>query len=244
MPGIDSFTKVMLHMNGTNGSTTFTDSSLSPKTFTSVNGAAISTVDSKFGGASGLFTGASNHYITTPDSDDFYFGTGNFTIDFWVNLTSLTTPSSEGIYVSQWFDSDNHWILVREDTTKWKFRFKSGTVTQGEYITTSGVSMSVGTWAHIECSRNGSGALFFLNGTSQPLTTVTAFGTNDVGNTAAILAIGRSDSVGEPINAYLDELRISKGTVRHTGDFTPPSAEYDTSTITITSNANQAILLC
>ena len=32
--GIDSYTKTMLHCDGTNGSTTFTDSESTPKTFT------------------------------------------------------------------------------------------------------------------------------------------------------------------------------------------------------------------
>jgi hypothetical protein len=43
---------LLLHGNGTNGSTTITDNSPSPKTVTAVGNAQISTAQSKFGGAS------------------------------------------------------------------------------------------------------------------------------------------------------------------------------------------------
>jgi len=50
-------------------STTFTDSSLSPKTITRYGNAQIDTAQSVFGGAAGLFDG-SGDYLTIPDSDD------------------------------------------------------------------------------------------------------------------------------------------------------------------------------
>ena len=37
----------------------------------------ISTAQSKFGGASGLFDGTGD-YLSVPDNDDWYFGTENF----------------------------------------------------------------------------------------------------------------------------------------------------------------------
>jgi hypothetical protein len=54
--GLDSNTKLLLHMNGVDGSTTFTDSETTPKTVTVVGSTQIDTAQSKFGGASGLFT--------------------------------------------------------------------------------------------------------------------------------------------------------------------------------------------
>ena len=50
--GIDQYTKLMLHFNGPNGSRTFTDSELTPKTVTGHGDAQISTAYSEFGGAS------------------------------------------------------------------------------------------------------------------------------------------------------------------------------------------------
>ncbi len=44
----------------------------------------------KFGTASGYFLGG-GAYLSTPDSTDFHiYGTGDFTIDFWINTTSTS----------------------------------------------------------------------------------------------------------------------------------------------------------
>src|SRR3990167_7743345 len=64
---IDSYTKLLLHMDGTNGSTTFTDEI--GKTVTANGNAQISTAQSKFGGASGLFNGAGD-WIDVPSNAD------------------------------------------------------------------------------------------------------------------------------------------------------------------------------
>ena len=54
--GLDANTKLLLHYNGADGSTTFTDSETTPKTVTAHGSVQIDTAQSKFGGASGLFT--------------------------------------------------------------------------------------------------------------------------------------------------------------------------------------------
>ena len=48
----------------------------------------IDTVTKIFGVASGYFNGKTN-YLSIPDSSDWNFGTGDFTIDFWVMFESL-----------------------------------------------------------------------------------------------------------------------------------------------------------
>src|SRR5262245_47256258 len=57
--GNDTYTKVLLHFNGTDASTTITDdnSGGSAHTWTAAGNAQIDTADYKFGAASGLFDG-------------------------------------------------------------------------------------------------------------------------------------------------------------------------------------------
>jgi hypothetical protein len=62
----DSYTKLLLHMNGADAPTVFTDSSLSGNTVTVAGNAQIDTAQSKFGGASGLFDG--NDALTLPNN--------------------------------------------------------------------------------------------------------------------------------------------------------------------------------
>ena len=53
-----------------------------------VYGATIDTTIYKYGSGSGNFTG--NSYITFPDSVDWYFGSGAFTISIWFYINNET----------------------------------------------------------------------------------------------------------------------------------------------------------
>ena len=81
---------LLLHGNDTNGSTTITDSSPSPKTVTAVGNAQISTAQSKFGGASIAFDG-NGDWCQIANNVAFKFGSGNFTIEYWFYPTDLTS---------------------------------------------------------------------------------------------------------------------------------------------------------
>lgn len=84
----DSFTKLLLHCDGT--SNTFIDEI--GKTITPAGNATQSTTQSKFGGKSAYFDGTGD-YLTIPDSIDFNFNSTPFTIDLWVNwVGGLISP--------------------------------------------------------------------------------------------------------------------------------------------------------
>ena len=114
----DSYTKALLHFNGSDTSTTFTDES--GKTWTGAVTAQLDTAQKKFGTASLLLDGDSD-YISTPDHADFDVGSGDFTIDFWVRfnavpgagfyaaLYSQRTTSSSNIAITLWYSGDYKW---------------------------------------------------------------------------------------------------------------------------------------
>ena len=81
--GNDGTTHLLIHADGTNGSTTFTDASLRMNPITANGDAQISTAQSKFGDSSAYFDGTGD-YLSVADREDFDFGTSNFTIDFGV----------------------------------------------------------------------------------------------------------------------------------------------------------------
>ena len=90
-PPVDAYFSdvvLLLHMGGTDGSTTFTDEK--GHTVTANGDAQIDTAQSKFGGASALFDG-SGDYLSVADSADFEFGSSDFTIDGWVRLHGYAT---------------------------------------------------------------------------------------------------------------------------------------------------------
>ncbi len=219
MAGIDSNTKLMLHMNGSDGSTTFTDDSDSAHTITAQADAQIDTAQSKFGGASGLFDGITDK-LTVPNSTDWDWGSSDFTIDCWIrfsNTGSFNTIFSRGSSVS------NYVFLGFVDSTTLRFRDINGSIIIGMDRT---VSISINTWYHVAVTRNGNDFRLFLDGVQQGSTLIDSDAitsrTNQI-QIGSISVLGASTS----IDGWLDEFRISKGIARWTSNFTPPTQEYN-----------------
>lgn len=110
-----SYVKLLMHMDGTSGSTTFTDSI---GTHTPANGtnsdAQIDVASKQFGSGSVKFaqeTVGKNDYITIPDHADFYFGTSKFSVDFWVKFRDVLATGKAWGLLGQWVSNVSHWML-------------------------------------------------------------------------------------------------------------------------------------
>lgn len=212
------------HFDGTDASTTFVDSGPSPKTLTAHNGASIRTAQYVFGGASALFDGVDD-YVDTPDSSDFTLGTGNFTIEFWVRLTAA--PLATRTFVGQLGSSGANTtgsFGIQIATTNFVTAFCfSGSSTIGS-ITANTLGLAANVWYHIAYTRNGSTFTLWIGGVSRG----TATSASAVNDSSANLAIGRfGDLNAQYANAYIDDLRITKGVARYTGTFTPSGPNPD-----------------
>lgn len=202
-----------LHMDGTNGSTTFTD--VTGKTVTANGNAQISTAQSKFGGASGYFDG-SGDYASVASSTDFKFATGDFTAELWVRRPALTTgnildvrPVGGG--------TGNYWAIYFPSTTEISL-YASGA---DRIRTTHG--MVVDTWYHIAVCRASGTTRLFLNGTQ--LGSSYTDGTSYL--VAPVILCASAHTLTDAfVNAYIDDLRITKGVARYTANFTPPAAPF------------------
>lgn len=218
--GFDAYTKAMLHFNGTDASTTFTDAI--GKTWTAYGNAQLDTAQKKFGTASGLFDG-SGDYITTADSTDFDVGSGDFTVDCWVRRgTEGTTQSICGQYDS--VGSTTSIELFIDATNKPRGQvYSSG----GAFVSVSSGSTTItvdSAWHHLALVRYGNTLTLYLNGTAQG--TVDATGIT-VRNATVQFSVGRSGEYnGQYFNGWIDEFRFSKGIARWTANFTPPTTEY------------------
>jgi len=228
MAGNDSYTVSLLHMNGVDASVVFTDGAFGgTHTWTTYGNAQIDTAQSKFGGASGLFAGDGD-YLSTPDSDDWYFAAGNFTIDFWVRFLAL--PNDYDYLVAQDDGSaDYMWGIFRNNSgNKLGFYAAVGGVAKANYIMTNDWGGVINTWYHIAVVRNGTSLNIYIDGVSQTLIEATVIGTNDLGNLAQPLYIGAFSAALHYFNGWIDELRISKGIARWTANFSSslPTGEW------------------
>lgn len=219
-----SNTKILLHLNGTDGATSTIDSSVEAHTITFVANAQLDTAAKKFGTASLLLDGVGD-YLYAPDSVDWNFGTGDFTIDFWFRTTDNT--KYQGI-ITQGVNGVTTIDFSYTNTDKLSMSFVSATVGVGYYVTTNVVNIANNTWYHIAFVRSGSTAYMFVDGVSQAVTENTAFGTlpDCTGN----LGIGcYIPTVGNFVYGQVDELRISKAIAQWTANFTPETSEYGSS---------------
>jgi hypothetical protein len=210
---LDANTKLLLHMDGSNGSTVFTDSSLTPKTMTAFGNAQITTAQSKFSGASGVFDGTGD-YLTTPASADFSFGTGNFTVDFWVRKNG--TQSAAGIVGTRNAATSTNWSLEVLSDKVWVVR---------DNIAVFGAANSLSnlTWTHVALVRFGNTLTLYQDGVSQGSVSVTGQTWNS-GDGVLVVGRNQSDVNANYLNGWLDEMRITKGVALWTSGFTPPDA--------------------
>ena len=217
-------TSLLMHFNGTNGSTTMTDNSKNVLTVTATNGAAISTAQSKFGGAS-LSLDGTNDYVSIPDNESLEPGTNNLTWEMWIKTTSSVqyatlycrTPSSFG---------SGMWSLMINSTSS-----TSGDVALyvGDYsgassllLLTTGVSIRDDVWHHIAIVRNGSAWACYVDGTSRATGTFSG----NIINIGSGPRIGADQYYGRYFQGYIDELRITNGIARYTGNFTPSTTQF------------------
>ncbi len=224
----DTISSLLLHLDGDNGATSSIDSSTHGYPVSFNGNAHLDMTNVKFG-TSALALDGNSDYLTLADSDDWSFGQGKFTADFWVNFNTL----QDSILVSQEQESPNHslWsIYYNNDAGKLGFHAKvGGSWDNGIRVTTPWVP-APNTWYHVSVVRNGttSGDWFiFIDGVSKTLTKELGAYNTTITNVSSVLGIGRRIAYDESsFNGWLDEIRISKGLARWTANFTPQTSAY------------------
>jgi len=212
---IDTDCGLLLHCDGADGSTTFTDSSFATtKTVTAVNNSQIDTAQSKFGGASGLFDGTGD-YLTVPASSDWAFGTGDFTIDFWWRLN--VKKQSFIVGTDALADGGSGFNIFYNSNQNRFENYLAGVEHQFAW------NASTATWYHVTFTRNGTNLRMFIDGTQIGSTLSSSHNISDSADTLRICA---SPTTTLEVNGWIDELRIVKGTAVWTANFTPPAAAY------------------
>lgn len=224
----DSYTKLLLHCDGTDGATTVVDEI--GNTITSEGTAQLDTAQKKFGTASLLLDGDSD-YLTVPDSEDWNFGTGDFTIDFWIRFSDKT--GEQCFFEMRDADGTPQVYFRKEVDGNLAFRaIKDGGGDNAYYITASAPTINNGTWYHLMLVRSTTTIKIALDGTFLTLTETTAMSTNAVPASNRAWYIGSSSTPGNYINGWIDEFRVSKGIARETSDFTAPTTAYSKVTST------------
>jgi len=174
--------------------------------FESAGDAKISRFISKNGTHSLYFDGTGD-YLAAPSNVNFNFDTGDFTIECYVNWT--TVAADKGL-VSR-YTSSTGWALRYSGLG---LQFSDGDTGLLVYATTPATN----TWYHYAVTRSGTNLRMFIDGV------LVASATNSTNLTATNpLYIGTLAPSTWLFNGYIDDVRITKGVARYTANFTPPS---------------------
>lgn len=213
---------LLCHMDGTDGSTSFPDSSDSNHTLTPVGDTQVDTSQSVFGGASALFD--PNDRMTIPSSTDFQMGTGDFAIDLRVRLENLPGVAAWIMGGLSNLDLDISYYIGAQvlriwlDVKDYDFSF----------------TMAADTWYHLlVCVKTGT-LRVYVDG-------------NQIGSDTAVtesipetgLVLGAQYDGSPTLDGWIDEMRVLKGSaaIDDSSDplyipgvpadgFTPPTEAY------------------
>jgi len=209
-------TSSLLHMNGADASTTFTD--VMGKTWTPAGNAQLDTAQKKFGTASGLFDG-DNDGISTPDHADFAFVAGDFTIEGFFRTTRIDTFQT---FMAKTLTFGWIYLALDGNNFKWWASSNGSSWDIGEGVSFGG-TVAADTWYHVAFVRSGNTWTPYFDGNAGTGATNTASLFVDTN----VLAIGiGSDLANSEWWGWIDEVRITKGVAIYTTNFTPPTQEF------------------
>ena len=229
-PGNDAFTYVLMHMDGTNGGTSFPDINAAATGATwSVTGSATTvTSPVKFGTAS--YRGAaSNTYVRSSQNSIYNAGSGNFTIDFWIqgSPANATTLQYITCFGNTSPTNDNSWYVYYDTSKILRFSFQNSGGT-GYQAITAATNIMDGNWHYLEFNRNGSALNIYIDGSYAVSSSTSPTGSMRSGSYT--FQIGQATMAsGLTTNGFLgniDEYRYSVGIARNTSNYTPPQLPW------------------
>lgn len=175
--------------------------------------AAATTVNataSTSGSGSTNFNG-SGQYLAFASNAVFAFGTGDFTVEFWMYSGTSPTGAADRIYrTGDNNATGNLQIIVASGSV---IRVDSGAST----LLTGSVNVANSAWHHVAVTRSGTVLTLFIDGTQDTAVTNTTNFTTQIPQIAYDTAIGS----GSEYTGYLTNLRVVKGVCVYTGTFTP-----------------------
>lgn len=235
---------LLVHMDGANGSTSFTDSSLHTHTVTQYGNSSVSTDIVKYGSGSVYIPDQDAGSGLRVDSSIFNLGTTtDFTIEFW--LYKDVWHSSYDQFIGQWGDYIDSWQFGILSDYVGIQTYSSGVY----YSDVLNSSITTNEWHHYALVRHNGRVVFYLDGIGHEF--LDGFGNPFTVGTGPDLSINHLSTPfgicgnvvpqgGYSGTGYYDDFRLTLAAV-YTSNFTPPSSELSsilssTKRISITPN--------
>ena len=175
-------------------------------------------------------------YLEVSDPDgDIKFGTSDWTIEFWMNASTIDTSAQEndlatildfGYGIGSGASTAGAWFAVHQDDATLHLGFNNANQVQSSSFLTAN------TWHHIAITRTSNTAKIYGDGT-QVATVSCSQDFTDA--TWRFLDIGSQPANGTERNfdGHISNLRIVKGTAIYTSAFTPPTTRLEKTSDTV-----------
>lgn len=172
--------------------------------------AQISTSVKKYGTGSMYFDGTGD-YLSSPPSDLFAFGTGDFTIEFWAYKTANTPGNYDIAFGTGDAGTGNNGYFIELSSTR-GFVFASN----NSVVLSYAMNPNTSSWKFYTITRSSGTLRLFVDGSVVASTTYTT----SLPCTVSV----RVGGTGNNFFGYIDDLRVTKGYARYTTTFTPPTS--------------------
>lgn len=195
--------------------------------FLSTSGPSTTVIETtSYGPATGslLFNGT-NQYLSIPSNAGFNFGTGDFTVEAWVNTTAA--------------NAGDFFIISATGSGGFFFGYNSAAASYGwgraviAWDYSIGATKTNGIWQHIAVSRSGTSMRIFVNGV-QAGTTQTLATAYDLSLTSTVVGWQAATYY---FPGYMNNLRVVKGRAVYTSNFN------FTKILPLTNTTNTQLLL-
>ena len=186
---------------------------------------------------SNFFDGTTD-YLTVPNNSGIQFGTGTFTIEFW--MYRATAGTAAGALLAMNAAAYGNWAIVMTGGVMYFQDYYAGN-SLNNYFTVDNVGLTSSKWSHVAYVRAAdNSSRFYVNGT--PVGTAVT-DTRDYAGTGSLLIGGVAAGGYGSFNGYISNLRIVKGTALYTSSFTPPTSVLTaiTGTQLLTCRSNRFI---
>ena len=216
-----------LPFSNTAGADVFVDSSTTGRTITTSGSPVHTRAQKKVGDSSIRFNG-SGDYFSIPDSGDWDFGTGNFTIEAWIKVDDLPSTAYETIIGRSsnsgggW--ADVGWVMVVDSDGKIMAQL-SNSGSAGITLFSSS-SLDDGNWHHIALERSSTTRFdLWIDGVSNANSTSNI----TVNDTSHEVYVGTGYESGKYFDGWIDEIRISNTNRSSESDFATAVSHADDS---------------
>ena len=193
-------------------------------------------------GTSVDFDAASSDALITSHSNDFDFGSGDFTIEAWIKPTNAQQVDPSMVALWNFPDGRRSWGIFGNtggSVITYNGSVRGVVSPDGQYATRTEIigTLTINSWNHVAFIRNGNTLNFFINGVSQGTASYTGSVYNNASDGVMIGSMGDAADIRNKFDGNISNVRVVKGTALYTSNFTPPTAA-------LKSVSNTKLLCC